>query len=184
MRKLLCLVPALLLAGCHSQQVAFQFQPASATSVPMAAAPAGASPEIIVVAAAAPAATTVAPGTTPSSQPAKRLRPRRLAAVLSTLPPNALASLAAPAKASQQLSQHIRRRHATEGAAENGLGRVALFFIGVVLAVVAGLAALLALIPGVSFWGGLGLAVAALLVLFLLYSLLSGGKKKTASPAK
>jgi hypothetical protein len=142
------------------------------------AAPAGASPEIIVVAAAAPAATTVAPGTTPSSKPAKRLHPSRLAAVLSVLPPSALASLAAPVKASQQLSQHIGRRHATEGAAENGLGRVALFFIGVVLAVVAGLAALLALIPGVSFWGGLGLAVAALLVLFLLYSVVS--HKKTS----
>jgi O-antigen/teichoic acid export membrane protein len=75
---------------------------------------------------------------------------------------------------------HLGRRHATEGAAENGLGRVALFFIGVTLALLAGLAALFALIPGVSFWGGLGLAVGALVVLFLLYSLVSGGKKKKA----
>jgi hypothetical protein len=40
------------------------------------------------------------------------------------------------------------------------------------------MAALFALIPGVSFWGGLGLAAAALVVLFLLYSLVS--HKKTS----
>jgi hypothetical protein len=95
-----------------------------------------------------------------------------------------LATLAAtaPAPAGQHLAQRLPhlRRHATEGAAENGLGRVALFFIAVALGIVAGLGALLALIPGVSFWGGVGLAVAALVVLFLLYNLLSGGKKKKA----
>ena len=179
MRKLLCVVPALLLASCHSQQVAFQFQPAPATSVPLVAAPAEVGPEVTVVATAIPAATS----TTPSSTPAKR--PRQLSAALKALPPSTLATLAtaAPALASQQLTPrlaHLGRRHATEGAAENGLGRVALFFIAVTLGLVAGLAALLALIPGVSFWGGVGLAVAALVVLFLLYSLLSGGKKKKA----
>lgn len=182
MRKILCVVPALLLASCHSQQVAFQFQPAPATSVPVATAPARVSPEITVVGAATPTETAAAP--TPAPQPAKRLRPRQLAAALKSLPPSTLATLAAAASApaSQHLTQRLPhpRRHATEGTAENGLGRVALFFIGVVLAVVAGLAALLALIPGVSFWGGLGLAVAALVVLFLLYSLVSGGKKKKA----
>ncbi|MGI4760983.1 MAG: hypothetical protein ACRYF0_09775 [Janthinobacterium lividum] len=177
MRKLLCLVPALLLAGCHSQQVAFQFQPAPATSVPVASAPA--SPEITIV-AAAPTPATAAPGAKLLAKPTQRLRPRRLASALKALPQSALVTLATPAKASQQLASHLGRRPATEGAAENGLGRVALFFIGVVLAVVAGLAALLALIPGVSFWGGLGLAVAALVVVFLLYSLVSGGKKKKA----
>jgi len=184
MRKLLCVVPALLLASCHSQQVAFQFQPAPATSVPVAAAPAGVSPEIIVVGAAMPAETAAAPAATPAPQPAQRLRPRQLAAALKSLPTSTLATLATatPTPAGQHLTQRLPhlRRHATEGAAENGLGRVALFFIGVVLGVVAGLAALLALIPGVSFWGGLGLAVAALVVLFLLYSLVSGGKKKKA----
>ena len=187
MRKLLCVVPALLLASCHSQQVAFQFQPAPATSVPVAAAPAGVSPEITVVGAATPAETTATPATTPAPKPAKRLRSRQLAATLKSLPPSTLTTLTAaaavPAPAGQHLMQrrlHLRRRHATEGAAENGLGRVALFFIAVALGLVAGLAALLALIPGVSFWGGLGLAVAALVVLFLLYSLVSGGKKKKA----
>lgn len=181
MRKLLCVVPALLLASCHSQQVAFQFQPAPATSVPVAAPVAAASPEITIVGAAAmPAETAAVSAATPAPKPAPRLRPRQLAAALKPLPPSTLATLttAAPALAGQPLTQrrpHLRR-HATEGAAENGLGRVALFFIGVALAVVAGLAALLALIPGVSFWGGLGLAVAALVVIFLLYSLVSHKK--------
>ena len=178
MRKLLCVVPALLLASCHSQQVAFQFQPAPATSVPVAA-PTTVSPELTVVGAAMPAETAAASAATPVPKPAQRLRPRQLAAALKLLPPSTLATLAsAAAPASPPIMQrrpHLRR-HATEGVAENGLGRVALFFIGVALAVVAGLAALLALIPGVSFWGGLGLAVAALVVLFLLYSLVSHKK--------
>ena len=184
MRKLLCVVPALLLASCHSQQVAFQFQPAPATSVPVAAAPAGVSPEITVVAAATPATSPAVVGTAPAPKPAKRLRPRQLASALTTLPPSTLATLAtvAPAPTGQPLMQRLPhlRRATTEGAAESGLGRVALFFIAVALGIVAGLGALLALIPGVSFWGGVGLAVAALVVLFLLYSLVSGGKKKRA----
>jgi hypothetical protein len=52
-----------------------------------------------------------------------------------------------------------------------------------VLGLLAGLGALVSLIPGIGFFGGVGLAAAGLLVLFLLYSLLSGGKKK-AKPAK
>lgn len=184
MRKLLCVVPALLLASCHSQQVAFQFQPAPATAVPVAAAPAGVSPEITVVGAAAAAETAATPAATLAHKPAPRLRPRQLAQALNALPPSALTTLAtaAPAPASQSLTQRLPhlRRPATEGAAENGLGRVALFFIAVALGLVAGLGALFALIPGVSFWGGLGLAVGALVVLFLLYSLVSGGKKKKA----
>ena len=95
-----------------------------------------------------------------------------------TLAPLATMKLAAPL--AKQLAHRLQRPRPTEGAAENGLGRVALFFIGVTLALLAGLAALFALIPGVSFWGGLGLAVGALVVLFLLYSLVSGGKKKKA----
>jgi len=186
MRKLFFLVPALLLAGCRGEQVAFQFQPATATSVPLATAPqGGVSPEVTVVAAATPAAVTEDLGTTLAPTPAKHRRPRQVVAALKMLPPSTLATLAAamPTQASQQLLQrrpHLGRRHTTEGAAENGLGRVALFFIGVTLALLAGLAALFALIPGVSFWGGLGLAAGALVVLFLLYSLVSGGKKKKA----
>jgi len=87
----------------------------------------------------------------------------------------------APAAPSRRLTRALLRRPpATEGAAEAGLGRTVLFIVGVVLGVLAGLAALLSLLPGVSFWGGLGLAVGWLLGLGLLYKLLSGGKKKAS----
>ncbi|MGI4739197.1 MAG: hypothetical protein ACRYG7_28860 [Janthinobacterium lividum] len=177
MKKIVFLAPALLLAGCRGEQVAFQFQPASATSVALAPSVAAASSTTTLptpVTAVAPAPVAALP------LPARPMRPRRLAAALKALPPTALATLAAPTRAGRQLSQHLGRRHATEGAAESGLGRVALFFIAVALGLVAGLAALFALIPGVSFFGGVGLAVGALVVLFLLYSLVSGGKKKKA----
>jgi hypothetical protein len=177
MRKLFLLVPALLLAGCRGEQVAFQFQPAPATSVPVAAPRAGAD----APATAAPAiVATESPATgqpTTPLKPTKQLRPRRLAAALKALPQSTLATLAAPTRASQHLAQHIGRRHATEGTAENGLGRVALFFIGVTLAVLAGLAALVNLIFSVGFFTALGYTAAGLVVLFVLYSLLSGGKK-------
>jgi hypothetical protein len=178
MKKLLCVVPALLLAGCHSQQVAFQFQPATATSVATATLPA--TEELPVT---SPAEATAAPVVAASPiKPAKRLRPRQLVAAFKALPPSTLARLASTTLAERP--QHLGRRHTTEGAAESGLGGIGFFVIGVVLAILAGLAALLALIPGVSFWGGLGLAAAALVVLFLLYSLVSGGKKKVTPPAK
>jgi uncharacterized membrane protein len=178
MRKLFLLVPVLLLAGCRGEQVAFQFQPAPAMSVPVAVVPAPASAQETTAAAALPTEILVAsrPATAPSL--AHQVRPRRLAAALKALPPSALATLVAPARASQQLTQHLGRRHATEGAAESGLGRVALFFIGVTLAVLAGLAALVNLIFSVGFFTALGYTAAGLVVLFILYSLLSGGKKK------
>jgi hypothetical protein len=176
MRKTLFLVPALLLAGCRGEQVAFQFQPAPATSVALAP-PAAASSAAISPAPVAPVASAPVEALPSLARP---VRPRRLAAALKALPPTALATLAAPTRASRQLSQHLGRRHTTEGAAESGLGGIGFFAIGVVLALLAGLGALFALIPGVSFFGGVGLAVGALVVLFLLYSLVSGGKKKKA----
>lgn len=180
MRKLFFLVPALLLAGCRGEQVAFQFQPAPATSVPVAAAPAPAGAQETATTATLPAESLVASHPATAPQPTKQVRPRRLAAALRALPPGTLATLAAPARASQQLTQHLGRRPATEGAAESGLGRVALFFIGVALAVLAGLAALVNLIFSVGFFTALGYTAAGLVVLFVLYSLLSGGKKKKA----
>jgi hypothetical protein len=181
MRKLLCVVPALLLASCHSQQVAFQFQPVP-SSVAMAPAPAPAESMALPRAEA-----TVLPAATASpAKPAKRLRPRQVAAALKALPPTTLATLATTTLAQRPRPQHLTlgRRHTTEGAAESGLGGIGLFVIGVVLALLAGLGTLAALIPGVSFLGGVGLAAAALVVLFLLYSLVSGGKKKATPPAK
>jgi len=177
MRKLFLLVPALLLAGCRGEQVAFQFQPAPATSVPLAVAPAGASAQAMAAPVTLATANLAASQPTTPLKPAKQLRPRRLAAALKALPQSALATLAAPTRASQQLAQHIGRRHTTEGAAESGLGRVALFFIGVTLAVLAGLAALVNLIFSIGFFTALGYTAAGLVVLFVLYSLLSGGKK-------
>jgi hypothetical protein len=178
MKKPLWLVPALLLAGCRGEQVAFQFRPGPATSVALAPATSVTSSLAI---ASAPAATagTPAPGATQPG-PTKPWRARRLARTLNALPGTSLAVVAAPTLASRQLSQHLRRRHATEGAAENGLGRVALFFIAVTLAVLAGLAALVNVIFGVGFFTALGYTAAGLVVLFLLYSLLSGSKKKKA----
>ncbi|RZL12297.1 MAG: hypothetical protein EOO62_11340 [Hymenobacter sp.] len=173
MKRTLFLVPALLLAGCRGEQVAFQFQPAPATSVTMA-------PTIPVTSsAAAPSTQALAPvAVAAAPKPAVQLRSRRLVATLNALPAKALNTLAAPTLASRQLSQHLLRRHTTEGAAENGLGRVALFFIAVALGVLAGLAALVNLIFSVGFFTALGYTAAGLVVLFLLYSLLSGGKKK------
>jgi len=174
MKKPLWLVPALLLASCRSEQVAFQFQPAPASSH-AAGAPLASSPPAL---AAAPA--SAAPQPAPANKGARALRPHPLAAALHTLPPASLAALAAPTRAALRLPQHLHRRHATEGAAESGLGRVALFFIGVVLAVLAGLAALVNLIFSVGFFTALGYTAAGLVVLALLYMLLSGGKKKKA----
>jgi small-conductance mechanosensitive channel len=179
MRKILVLAPALLLAGCHSAQVVTR--PAAPVAAPLAAAAPAASFDSALTATvtitlpvtpAGQVATTVTPAATqPQAQKAPLLVQKAR-----TLAPLATAKLAAPL--AKQLAHKLQRQRPTEGAAENGLGRVALFFIGVVLAVLAGLAALVSLIPGVSFWGGLGLVAAGLVVVFLLYSLFSGGKKK------
>jgi small-conductance mechanosensitive channel len=176
MRKLLLLAPVLLLASCHSAQVALR--PQAATAEPLtASAPTLPLDSTLAATVVATRPTTVAVAT--SAPPTPRLsppqRPHRVS-VLRPLSRLVTASIAAPA--ARQLAHRIQRPRPTEGVAENGLGRVALFFIGVVLAVLAGLAALVSLIPGISFWGGLGLAAAGLIVIFLLYSLFSGGKKK------
>jgi len=175
MKKPLWLVPALLLAGCRSEQVAFQFQPAPASSYTVGVPLAGSQP---TAAGAASAGLAPAPAATQGPQAERPLRRHRLAAALHALPPATFAALAAPTRAAQRLPQHLGRRHTTEGAAESGLGRVALFFIGVVLAVLAGLAALVNLIFSVGFFTALGYTAAGLVVLALLYMLLSGGKKK------
>ncbi|HET9504005.1 MAG TPA: hypothetical protein VFO93_10715 [Hymenobacter sp.] len=178
MRKILVLAPALLLAGCHSAQVVTQ--PATPVAEPLAiAAPTvpfdSALAATVTTTLPAPAGPAAAAATPAATRPQVQKAPRP-AQKAPTLAPLATVRLAAPI--AKQLAHKLQRQRPTEGAAENGLGRVALFFIGVVLAVLAGLAALVSLIPGVSFWGGLGLVAAGLVVLFLLYSLFSGGKKK------
>ena len=86
--------------------------------------------------------------------------------------------LAAP-EVPAQLRPHRRAAGAlahTQRTAEAGLGRVALFFIGVTLAVLAGLAALVNLVFGVGFFTALGYTAAGLVVLYLLYTLFSPKK--------
>ncbi|AMR28209.1 hypothetical protein A0257_14685 [Hymenobacter psoromatis] len=154
---LLPLLAGFMASSCQSSRAGFSFQPApyqAATAVTPGvgatlvgpAAPAAA-PEIVVVGQAP----TPRPGTQRLARLAAGL-PRRAAAPAD---PTVATTTMLPQQAQQarHLPRLLRQR-ATHGAAENGLGRVALFFIGVALAVVAGLAALFALIPGVSFWGG------------------------------
>ena len=177
MRKLLLLAPVLLLASCHSAQVALQ--PKSAAAEPITAA----TPTLpfdstlaATVVAARPVATVDSPTPPPAAQPLPPVQRPQRTSVLRPIARLATAGIAAPV--AKQLAHRLQRQRPTEGAAENGLGRVALFFIGVVLAVLAGLAALVNLIFSVGFFTALGYTAAGLVVLFLLYSLFSGGKKK------
>lgn len=176
-----------LLASCRSEQVAFQFAtpvgagPGALARTPRPAPPVA--PETPAAAAPAPATTaaagapaTVAAAGAPTRQrlsQSVRSQARQLLALRSLARP-ALA-LEAPA----QLRPHRRAAGAlahTQRTAEAGLGRVALFFIGVVLAVLAGLAALVNLIFGVGFFTALAYTAAGLVVLYLLYQLLSPKK--------
>jgi hypothetical protein len=180
MRKFLWLAPALLLASCHGAQVALQ--PQAATSEPITAAPAAVpidsalTATVVVPRPAAVAAGPAAMQPAPAAQPIARAQKPSKTRLLSPLASLAKATIAAPV--AKRLAHRWQRQRPTEGAAENGLGRVALFFIGVVLAVLVGLAALVNLIFSVGFFTALGYTAAGLVVLFLLYSLFSGGKKK------
>ena len=176
MRKPLFLA-CLVLASCRSEQVAFQFQPGTAYAAPLAGkampVPASLSANITLAQDSPDAAIPAPDASTASARSPQPLRPtKRLA---QWLPP--LAQAGAPVLAVRQLAR--LRRPTTEGVAEAGLGRVALFFIGVTLAVLAGLAALVNVIFGVGFFTALGYTAAGLVVLGLLYLLLSGHKKTT-----
>ena len=177
---LLPLLAGFMASSCQSSRPGFSFQPAPYRAEAIAASQASGTVADVVLTQTPQAAL---PAHSQHAAPAHRA-PLRQAARLAALPHLAAAqadpTVLATAQPQPRHLPRLLRQRATHGAAENGLGRVALFFIGVVLAVVAGLAALFALIPGVSFWGGVGLALAALVVLYLLYSLVSGGKKKKA----
>jgi len=180
MRKLLALAPALLLAGCHSAQVVTR-SPAPVAEPLATTAPAVSFDSTLTATVIAPQpATTAAPSAVapqaiskPQSQPTPP--PRKPTSVRAF---TRLVTVGIATPAANRLAHKLQRQRPTDGAAENGLGRVALFFIGVVLAVLAGLAALVNLIFGVGFFTALGYTAAGLVVLFLLYSLFSGGKKK------
>jgi hypothetical protein len=175
---LLPLLAGFMASSCQSSRPGFSFQPAPYRAEALATAPASGTVADAALPQAPPAAL---PAHSQHATPAHRAslqRVMRLAALLPQAAAPADPTVAATAQPQARHLPRLLRQRATHGAAENGLGRVALFFIGVALALVAGLAALFALIPGVSFLGGVGLAVAALVVLYLLYSLVSGGKKK------
>ena len=181
MRKPLWLAPALLLAGCRSEQLVFQTPPTASTPV-VAAAPrvltdttlmatvAVARP-LAPAAPAAPRAVLASPEV--ATQPAAPLPPHHTKAKLP-----AISKILITKPVAKQLAHRLRQRRSTEGAAESGLGGIGLFVIGVVLALLAGLGALVNVIFSVGFFTGVGYAAAGLVVLFLLYSLFSGGKKK------
>jgi hypothetical protein len=175
MKKLLFLA-GMVLAGCRSEQVAFPFQPGASAQV-LAPAAVPIDPTLAAEVRVAPA--SVAPTGSPLL-PQRPSQPRSQEQRVTTLASRTLLPAATPQRAvGQHLLPHLLpRQRATSGAAENGLGRVALFFIGVVLAVLAGLAALVNVIFGVGFFTALGYTAASLVVLYLLYKIFSGGKKK------
>ena len=181
MRKPLWLAPAILLAGCRSEQLVFQTQPA--TPAPVAAT----APRVLldstftaIVAAPRPLG-TAGTAASLSATATPLVAPRPVAPLPQQKPAlrlPALSKLLVAKPVTKQLAHRLRQRRSTEGAAENGLGGIGLFVIGVVLALLAGLGALVNVIFGVGFFTGVGYAAAGLVVLFLLYSLFSGGKKK------
>ena len=176
MKKFLWLAPVLLLAGCRSEQLVLQVSPA--TSELVAATNSGILADTALMATVVAARPTAALAEPAPQQPAPQLRhlPSSPSPAKTALP--ALAKAFSVKPVAKRLAQRLQQRHPTEGAAENGLGNIGLFAIGVVLAVLAGLAALVNLIFGVGFFTAVGYTAAGLVVLFLLYSLFSGGKKK------
>lgn len=181
MRKPLWLAPALLLAGCRSEQLVFQTQSATSAPVEVAATSVLADTTLTAtVAAPRPlrsSAAAMAPLAAPASRPqvSQPVAPLHHHKAKIQLP--ALSKLLITKPLTKQLAHRLRSR-STEGAAESGLGGIGLFVIGVVLALLAGLGALVNLIFSVGFFTGVGYAAAGLVVLFLLYSLFSGGKGK------
>jgi hypothetical protein len=182
MRKPLWLAPALLLAGCRSEQLVFQTQPAASALIASTAPKVLADTTLMAtVATARPleAAATITPRITPAPASAaaalQPVAPRLRHKAAFQLPALSKVLIAKPV--AKKLAHRLRQR-STEGAAESGLGGIGLFVIGVVLALLAGLGALVDVIFGVGFFTGVGYAAAGLVVLFLLYSLFSGGHKK------
>jgi hypothetical protein len=173
MKKLLFLA-GVMLAGCRSEQAVFQFQPGASAQV--------VAPAMVLIDPALAAKVRVAPAVLTRSLPPPQQRSysRRQEQRVTIVASNSLLPAAMPQRtAAQRLLPHLLpKQRATSGAAESGLGRVGLFFIGVVLGLLAGLAALVNVIFAVGFFTALGYTAGGLVILFLLYKLFSGGKKK------
>jgi hypothetical protein len=172
MKKLLFLA-GVVLAGCRSEQAVFQFQPGASAQV--------VAPATVLIDPALAAEVRVAPAVLARSLPLPQQRSysRRQEQRVTIVASNPLLPAAMPQRAAHRLLPHLLpKQRATSGAAESGLGRVGLFFIGVVLGLLAGLAALVNVIFAVGFFTALGYTAGGLVILFLLYKLFSGGKKK------
>lgn len=177
MRKPLLLVPALLLAGCRSEQLGLTSPPAASQQSMAAVSPRFLTDTTLTATVAA--ARLATPVGAPAGRSLQPPSPRSLSKTNSpkfALPLVSKLFIANPV--AKQLARHLKARRSTEGVAESGLGNIGLFAIGVVLAILAGLAALVNVIFSVGFFTALGYTAAGLVVLFLLYTLLSGGKKK------
>ena len=184
MNKAYLLLPALVLAGCQSQRLAFGPLPPATLAAPAPASPPDSATALVVLRAPGVGAVVATAQPFPRRVLAHHRPAPASAAVLPALTVATEPGIPARPRLLQRLAL---RRLATAGPAhttESGLGGTVLFILAVVLGLLAGLAALFALIPGVSFWGGLGLAVGALVVIGLLYKLLSGGKKSVKATAK
>ena len=178
MRKPLLLVPALLLAGCRSEQFGLTSPPAASAQITATTSPSFLADTTLTatVAVARVATPVAAPASRPLPQASPRLASKSSRSSKLALPLVSKVFIATPV--AKRLARHLQRRRPTEGVAESGLGQIGLFVIGVVLALLAGLAALVNVIFSVGFFTALGYTAAGLVMLFLLYTLLSGGKKK------
>ncbi len=160
--------------GCQSARPSYSFQPLSTTTIPPRPT---ATDAPVATPAVAAQSSTPAVAAAPARENVGRLvrtRARHLLALSSFLQP-------APVRdALVQLRPHRRAVGAlarTQHTTEAGLGRTVLFIVGVVLAVLAGLVALVNVIFGVGFFTALGYTAAGLVVLYLLYKLFSPKKK-------
>jgi hypothetical protein len=175
MKKLLFLA-GVMLTGCRSEQAVFQFQPGASAQV-VAPATVPIDPALAAEVRVAPTPSVFASSLPPLRHLSYSRRQEQRVTIVAS---NPLLPVAMPQRtAAQRLLPHLLpKQRATSGATESGLARVGLFFIGVVLGLLAGLAALVNVIFAVGFFTALGYTAGGLVILFLLYKLFSGGKKK------
>ena len=158
-----------LLAGCQSERAAFRFAPPSRA---VAIAPlAAASPAAAALPSEATTPIVVVPPASRAAKPARRANPARFPAAGTARVPRQQLS-----KLNRRLATIVPARRPAAAAkqarpAESGLKGIFFFFLGVTLVVLAGLAAGVAAIAGISFWLALGFVAAGLVVLGLLYAL-------------
>lgn len=154
-----------MLAGCRSEQVAFDFGSHPGYSHPATES----APAAQLIAQPAPPADFMTPSLMAPQvpqQPTPRHQP------IATQPQLPQATTKAAQRVLQQLAPLKRTGHsAAAHPTENGLKNIFFFALGVVLLVLAGLAWAVAAIFGIGFWAALGYVAAGIVVLLLLRSL-------------